>query len=505
MAPRLVAIAACDNLSRARRRITEGLTLLLLAYFALRLALVVTAEPIIGFANNFDFMRQSACVGVWQDYPDRAKDSWHWEGPVAALRYDGDRRYYECGWAADNLFPWLAAHRHALGDRMDLREVGAAKLAALLLLAICLVFSQATAPARLASAAVLVAVAGDFDALSFLNTLYVETTAIGALCGLLISGAALLSAARPPGWRALCLPALLLACLGLDKQQWGPFVILLGAALAMSLAWRWRAHAKAATVLAVALLAPLVLTKANEMKWGVLPWLVRANHLHVFYGAVWPAAPDPDAALRILGLPPACAVPRTPQSLVAAAKVPPCEEAALFNRSRLAALALTQPAAVARPLLTGLVKSQPTRKNPLARLPSAAADTPRASFLRLTSITYWLACLPPPAYALLTGGVILGAILAGAALALKRPRRAPSFCAALFVLSGLTGAYAVFSAVFGDGYEEIWRHALLLPLSTGSAILALLVLAASTPNPLKSKVFCFFFPKKKRFLPWPRT
>jgi hypothetical protein len=57
---------------------------------------VCLSQPILAYANNYDFVRQSSCVGIWEDYGGKDKTQSNPLGPVNRLSYIGDRQPQVC-------------------------------------------------------------------------------------------------------------------------------------------------------------------------------------------------------------------------------------------------------------------------------------------------------------------------------------------------------------------------------------------------------------------------
>lgn len=173
-------------------------------------------------------------------------------------------------------------------------------------------------------------------------------------------------------------------------------------------------------------------------------------------------APDPDAALAALGLPPACKAfigedfysrgPQIKQS---------CPEVLRFSRARLLPLLASQPALLPRMLDMAISNARPLVLR-LNHVEGGAASA-RADALAASSASAWLDGLAPASWRLLAGGLAgLGLVLPPLCLAMawrRAPRASPLTLAPFAAAAGIT-AYFYASAVFGDGHVELQRHAL---------------------------------------------
>src|SRR5215831_9702290 len=120
-----------------RSRLVAIVVVVLIAAGAWRLAAVVGATPLLGYANQYDMGRTSACVGLWPDLPSPSRYEAHPQSPLA--RYvRGERRPDECYPSSELLFVAPAAAIAAPGEKVDLRLVGAVEAALLVALALAL-------------------------------------------------------------------------------------------------------------------------------------------------------------------------------------------------------------------------------------------------------------------------------------------------------------------------------------------------------------------------------
>ena len=162
------------------RAVARLAALVLLALGAWRIAVIVAASPMLGYANQFDMGRTSACFGLWPDLPEPARYEAHPQAPIA--RYvRGEQRPAECYRSSELAFVAAALAIAPRDGPVDLRIVGAVKGAVLILVALGLDAALKRRPAwALANAAVFAIVLADPMMTLWLNTLYTE---FGALVG----------------------------------------------------------------------------------------------------------------------------------------------------------------------------------------------------------------------------------------------------------------------------------------------------------------------------------
>ena len=284
------------------RAVARLAAFLLLALGAWRIVVVVGASPMLGYANQFDMGRTSACFGLWPDLPEPARYEAHPQAPIA--RYvRGEQRPAECYPAASWLFVATAVAIAPRDHAVDLRIVGAVKGAALILVAFGLDAALKRRPAwALANAAVFAIVLAEPMTTLWLNTLYTE---FGALLGAYASIGLLPVlvmrdpvSAPPPRW-ALAGFACGVAVLGLSRQQH----LFLPAVLALPVLFSlWRPARRATLGLAMWVLAIALAQGMIERPATI----IAANTADVVLGAILPASRDPLRTAARLGLPERC-------------------------------------------------------------------------------------------------------------------------------------------------------------------------------------------------------
>lgn len=436
-----------------------------------RMAVVVLAEPMIGFANNFDFARQSACVGLWENYGDRPKLRGHPDAPVPRLVFDGDRSAALCRPSVDNIFPYLAAHAHRKHEAVDLREVGAWKAVFAMTAFAVILLQSMPAYARAALAVTLGLTLGDMDTLSYANTLYLEYSVIVSGILALAAVSCLVGQAKPVSWGGSLVAAAALAWLALSKQQYGVFAVCLAGFATWVLIRKWKHAAQGAILIACSVAAAVVFAEINAGPAGSMNAADAANATDTFLGAVLPGAGKPQQALASLGLPQSClsGIGETWYTPGLQAHHP-CPAALHLSRARLVPLFISQPTTFTIPVAHAISLTQ-----------SAAATDPQR-FERRSDENAWLvqlllavspsqilARLPPTAYRVAVAvAMAMSVVLTPALLMLSVKRVVGSPVHAMYgmsmaTLGSVAVAYTVLSTVFGDGYQDAHRHAALLP------------------------------------------
>ncbi|MGH8714492.1 MAG: hypothetical protein ACREYB_10850 [Casimicrobiaceae bacterium] len=448
--------------------------LLLIVLGAWRIAVIVGATPMLGYANQFDMGRTSACFGIWPDLPGPARYEAHPRAPIAEY-VRGETRPAECYPGSELAFVAAALAVAPHDGPIDLRLVGAVKGVVLVLLALTLDAALKRRPAwALAHAAVFALVLADPMITLWLNTLYTE---FGALLGAYASIAllpVLVARERHEVWpsrTALAGFALGLAVLGMSRQQH----LLLPAVLALPVVLSlWRPARGAALALAIEVCA-IVLVQAT---WIPRPaTIAAANDADVVLGAILPASRDPARTAARLGLPARCLQSSGASWYEAMGESlqQTCPEALVLPPRALAALAFTEPATIVRAILRGLPQLQDWQLGYLGTVEgrdfAGHREVRAMAGPAAISLAPLVTALPPAVFwfALAASLALLATSAVATAHALRRRRSAP-FALVIFALAA-TAWYAILTAILGDGYVEIPRHAQLAAPCLGAMLL----------------------------------
>jgi hypothetical protein len=425
---------------------------LIFAFAAVKILATVRTSPLIGYANNWDFVRESACYGVWEQYPNgKNKTEANREGPVNPLLYDGDRHPEWCVHVIDNAFIRLILAFHNLGDKIDLRTVGTLKAVFLLGMMSWLMVLLRKKSHQLVAALTFLLAFGDIAYLSFFNTLYAEFSMLAgaflSLFGLLM----LAYDARPRRSSiAFCIVSLLF--FGLAKTQYMPLALVAGMVMGVIVFMRQRAVAPAVALLTAAVAMPIGFNIANRRS-DLMRNMSIANLMDTVMVAVLPNTRDPLASMRKIGLPEHCSkgLGVSWYDLDVAHDLP-CPELANLGRTKLIGLFLWDPTSFFRPMSLAINKIRPLQLNYLSNTENVLVRNSKGyRFLKLTSLSTALDRLPPSAFFVLIVAAL--AMSVGSLLAIRRS--SPAFlCSA----GGALIFYALFSSVFGDGFFEISKH-----------------------------------------------
>ena len=451
-------------------------TVLLLLLAALRMLTLVLHTPVLGYANQYDMLRSSACLDLWPGAAaEKLSDAQISLATVNAPSAVYHRRVFDrsnCYWSTDVALVAVALtlHRVAIaGSDVDLRWIGAVKTA-LLLAAILWLNALLWRYLRIAALNALVAalVLADPHVMLYANTLYTE---FGAVLGLYLAIAGALAwrltyTQTYPTQKRQALAALMLglAALACARVPHAPLAIVLGG-IVLYLAWR--AQRKVPYTLAFALLLPLALgTAVAARNQHTLAGVARANASNTLFFTILPSAPDAAVLAQAIGLPAHCGeLAFSSWYLRRSSDVSrDCPEAYRFSRARLGAVLATHPQVGFRVLANALAQSRGWRMRYVGEV--AGAEMARAPFW---SVADFAPKLPYPIYLVLTLFALCFAVL-GAFQAKNSP--ALRLTLSLLVIS-LTLPLLI--SLLGDGYTELPRHA---HLTTVALVALLLVLAA---------------------------
>lgn len=438
--------------------------LLLLVLACARVASLVFAEPVAGYANQYDMHRSSACIGLW---PDAV--------PIAQATPDAPRAVYriqpaqpaQCYPSTQVAIGWLAlvADRALDGlrgsdtDRMSLRAIGAIGLVGWALGTLLMAWMLWAQPRALFGHGLASAllIADPFNTL-YLNTLYTE---FPALCALYFGGGVVLSLwldANAPARRLWAL-ALCLVLLGLARVQH----LLLPAVLAVfALMALWRAGAallRPALLLAFCCVLVVGVQALQQQRFATI---ARANVADTVLGAALPAG-DPETIAQSLGLDARCAdlAYSTWYRQHGVDVFAECPALAQVSRLRLLAVTLREPSVIARMLLRGVLMSQNLRLGYLGERGGAAFAVVGAADSPLwVSIADLVNALPALLF-LWLALALLGTVPMFWLTLIAQRRAAMISMGAdslLMVICAHVLAIALLSSVFGDGYSEVARH-----------------------------------------------
>ncbi|UXI68714.1 hypothetical protein [Tahibacter amnicola] len=422
---------------------------------AVRGLLMLSAQPLIAMANNYDQVRYSACLGIFPLRPGEDPTAITYQAPLETFAFQ-EVHGAPCYLSSDHLFQGAAVGLfHAMSgfghdNAYSVRWLGGLRWLAwvLVVAAISRALWRERRPALALANALWLAALG-FDPVNsvYLNTFYAEAGAV--FFAYLVVALCTLTAVRPSLLRcaALALAAVLLA---LSKMQHLALPLFLAGALALC-ALRQRPLWPAAIALLIGGSAGLLLQwQQSQRNTALFEGIATVNNANLVLSALLPASSSPEVAAERLGLPPACAAYAgyTVYRLTVPAETA-CPGIGDFRRTRMLALLQTEPVTLARVVAAvppQLLPWQPRYLGMVAGRDMAKVPGKFHSIDRPLAARPWLVwpllLVAPLAWL----GLLLGRNVAPSALAFA------ALCATVAISVPVV-------SVFGDGISELAKHA----------------------------------------------
>lgn len=426
----------------------------------IKLVAIISLEPFFGFANNYDFFRQSSCIGLWLNVSQNIHQPQ--ANPVVPLLInDGYINLNNFQFSIDTVIPYLVTKIYTINQVIPIKIIGAIRVVCLIgftswLLWGCGLDNRARRYVALWFGLIF----ADFANILYFNTLYLE---ISVLMGLFLSTSCLiyLSLARKINSSLFLLTLVSIALLGLSKEQYLFLAIIFAIYLTCLIATKEPKKIWAPLLIAV-LIPTIYYYLNNPKKEGVLQLNNISNKVNTFLGAVLPEASDPFKALITLRLPESCISgiglnwhsPDYWKSL-------PCQEVAKVNRLRLLPLFIKQPTTLVNPPLKTIKYIYPFKSNLQFSTISNVEDSYLYRFLEAISISTLLTKAGKVFYFLTSLALmsIFFILLPVMLINLIRNKSISTTISACFIGS-LIMNYTIFSTVYGDGYVEPFKHAI---------------------------------------------
>jgi hypothetical protein len=429
------------------------------------MALVVVHWPMLGYANNFDFIKLSGTTGVWVDVPGVDLYKNHPEAPLPLYKSHGRKMSEVRYLSSEVLIVRLAI---LLSDVVNLvrglprshfpmRVLGFTKLLLVFGAGAWLtwLFFRRSPWQGLASALLFcVFVADPVNSLYF-NTLYFETSTV--LFGYLAVGMGVLVASGPraPTWQVGVLCAAL-ALAGFGKMQHIALPLAIGLALCVVLSrggWgrEGRARRVVLPVMATALVV-VALGLYNNARPS-MRGMVNATKTDRWMLTLLPAADDKPGAIARLGLPPECVAYLGRSSVDPVMERLPCPGILQLGSLQVVRFLVSEPRALGRILLGAVEKFRPfivfygqVEGEHYGKLQELGSRFAGLNTLFMAMPFGLFAALV--ALSLLSGGVAIAGFLWG--------RAVPGGGLLVLLNAVFTSTFLV--CLFGDGYSDFARH-----------------------------------------------
>jgi hypothetical protein len=438
-----------------------------------RAFLLVAHEPVMGYANQYDMHRTSACLGLFPAKESANPFAPTPDGPISVYRLGA--RTSGCYLSTEvAIVATTVAATRAVGADMShfrLQWVGYARIAILFGTALLLAWLLRDHPwASLVHGLVVLLVLADPVVTLWFNTLYTEFAAIWALYAI-VGAACVLAISERYGFVAWTLLIVGLVGLAFAREQFA----LLGPALVLA-AWPWLWHRSDRMTIAVLVVA----VGAGVASFAAVPrpdGVRKANRADAYLGLA-AFASSPERGLAILGLPERCAplvggswYRQRGEDLQTL-----CPE--VFNLSSVSFTRFfsEEPRALARALAAGLAAVQSASPPYVGTLEGERGtklkDLPAWAFSPIDAIA---SRLPASVFVALTLATFAAAPLALLVLVvMRRWRGDPLAPLMIAMLLGGTAIYTFATTVLGDGLSEASRHYLPGALATWILLIAAL-------------------------------
>lgn len=455
------------------RREWIGLVLVILGLA--RAAFLVAHDPVMGYANQYDMIRTSACLGLFP--PSKEPNAGTPAAPIAVYKTGGQRSglcYFSTEVAVAAAVMGAARLAGNESGLIRLQWIGYVKLGILALTALLIAWALHRFPAAaLLHGVLFFLVVADPVATLWFNSLYTEFAAIWGLYAVIGAACALALSERN---NVTMWTLLVTAVVGLafSREQ---YALLVPALVLAAAPWLWRRSSEMTVATCLLALAVCLVSFSVAPRPGMVTHVNRAN---TYLGVVLPASSQPQRALQRLDLPARCeAMVGATWYLQRGENVQQtCPEVFLLSSMAFLRFAREEPEALARAVARVLPAMQGVSTPYLGTLEGA-------QHAKVSDLPGWAVSPLDAAMSRLTVGAFVALVLLAslaapfallAALAWARPGRGQPRVALLLglLLSG-TVTYGVITTVFGDGMSEAARH--FLPSALAMTSLAIAAIA----------------------------
>jgi hypothetical protein len=450
-----------------------GLALVILGIA--RAALLVGHDPVVGYANQYDMIRTSACLGLFPALPEPQRYEAHPEAPLPRYKVEAVRPDI-CYPSSEIIVAAVTVSlTRAMGiasDGVKLQWIGFAKLGLLAATALVIAWTlHRHPPAALLHGIIIFALLCDPMVTLWFNSLYTEFAVTWALYAVIAAITALAITERG----AIPLTLVLISALGALAFSREQFALLAPFLVVLSWPWLWqRSPHLTVAAFGVALIASLIAFELVPHP----PTVKMVNRADTYLGLVVPAASDTKRAMETLGLPEHC------EPLVGASwylqrgetLTDACPEVLKLSSVAFLKVAAVEPEIMPRSLARVLPATQELSPPYLGVLEGGKG-------VQVNELPWWLASplhaivwrLPLFAYVTMVLAVIAAVPLAFlGALGWARPSRTQHGTELLLaMLLGGVATYALVTTTFGDGLSEAARHFIPGSLAVYAAWIAL--------------------------------
>lgn len=417
----------------------------------------------IGYANNYDFIRHSSCIGLWSYIPGHAKVSAHATAPSAQLLYDADILVDNCLYSSDNVTSYVLTRFLSVGDIINFNILGSIKILLLLSLSfLAISFSKS----KVVPSIILFSILTEWIYLAYANTLYGEFSVISAFTLVSICSYNLLYE-KNDKYPVLQIAIITIAIfwLGLSKQQWSYLTFLI-LTIVFWLIYHRTTFKKTAFILLClsifSISASQIMSKNNLI---IEASINSVNKINTFFYTVLPEAKNKKKALEVLGLPERC------NTNIGFSSYHPdqnaltnCPEVQDVSRAKLLKLFIQDPATLFVPLVKFTEEMKLFYPDYLGL--TTADDThafEKHKLIKNFSFSHIISKIDSSVFFIIFTILFISSFLTGLFLLLSPKKASLELSSYMYLLTigGLTAGYSIVSSVFGDGYTEAAKHAVL--------------------------------------------
>lgn len=439
------------------------ISIFLLTAVAVYAAFFLYKPGFVGYANNYDFIRHSACFGLWSYIPDQEKTAGHPSEPSSQLLYDGELIENACIKSSDNIFSYAVTAFISAGDIVSFTKLSSFKIIALIALSFLAISASKS---KLVPSIILFSILTEWIYLAYANTLYAEFSVVSAFTLIVICSYNLIHEKKNK-YSIIQIVLLLIAIiwLGLSKQQWSYLTFIL-LCVASWVIFHRTAFKKTSFILVLISVASIIVFHAiNKQSFKSESIINSANKVNTFFHAVLPEATDKLHALQTLGLPEQC------YSDIGKSWYHPeqnalnnCPEIQTISRAKLFNLFMQDPATLIMPVVNFANEMKPFYP---AYLGITIADDvnsqKKLDSIKKLSLSHIVNTIHSSIFFIIALALFSISFLSGILLLLLPNKFSITLTSYLYLLTtgGLTTGYSIVSSVFGDGYIEAAKHAVL--------------------------------------------
>lgn len=449
-----------------------------LAFTAIYCMFFLYKPGFIGYANNYDFIRHSSCIGLWSYIPGHPKEAGHPIAPSSQLLYDGDISRDGCINSSDNFSSYILTRFLSTGDIVSFINLSSIKILFLLSLSF---LSISISKSKLVPSIILFSILTEGIYLAYANTLYGEFSVISAFTLIVICTYNLIYEKNAhPSKLQIAILIIAILWLGLSKQQWSYLTLLLICVASWIFYQNPLLRKPIFIFLCLSLTSIATFQTINKHNFNNNTSINSANKINTFFHAILPEATDKYEALKALNLPTRCNADIGISWYQAEQNaLNNCPEIQKISRGRLLKLFIQDPPTFFMPIIKFTDEMKffyphylgviiPGDTNALKKIEYVISISFSNIINKINSSLFFTIIFIFFITSIVTGFILL--------FAYKTLSLELTSYIYLFTIGGLTVGYSIASSVFGDGYIEAAKHSVLF---LGGVYIQLIALACT--------------------------